>query len=308
MFGNHVKFSPNYRLFLPFLTTFTAKIVIKSKIMNYVELNVAIESAEQGEIVMAMLSDFPFESFTQDKSTLKAYIQQEMLAECKDDIDEMVEQWGGGRYIMLEDENWNSVWESNYPSVEVGHELRIRAPFHSADSSFATEVVIMPKMSFGTGHHSTTFLVCEALTKTPLSGFKVLDVGCGTGVLAIVALKYGAHDAVAIDIDSWSIESCEECVEANGVADRVEIIHGDITAVREQVEIYDMVIANINRNIILSQISQYALTLKRGGDMLLSGFFLQDVEAVESAAAQFSLNRVDVQSREGWAMLHLRKG
>ncbi|MFR9649810.1 MAG: 50S ribosomal protein L11 methyltransferase [Rikenellaceae bacterium] len=276
--------------------------------MNYVELNITVESTEQGEIAMALLSDFPFESFTQNSATsLKAYIPQEALSECKDDIDMLIEQWGGGRYIMLEDENWNSVWESNYPSVEVGTELRIRAPFHPADPSFNQEVVIMPKMSFGTGHHSTTYLVCQALTSMHLDGFKLLDVGCGTGVLAIVALKYGAQSAVAIDIDNWSIEACEECVEMNGVADRVEIIHGDITAAEQHIECYDMVIANINRNIILSQISQYALTLKRGGDMLLSGFFTEDVDAIIAAAEPLSLSRVSVESRQGWAMLHLRK-
>ncbi len=276
--------------------------------MNYVELNIAIDSTEQGEIVMALLSDFPFESFAQDATSLKAYIQQESLADCKESVDVLLEQWGGGRYIMLEDENWNSVWESNYPSVEVGQELRIRAPFHDADPSFNQEIVIMPKMSFGTGHHSTTYLVCQALTVLPLENFKILDVGCGTGVLAIVALKYGAQSAVAIDIDNWSIEACEECIEMNGVDDRVEIIHGDITAVAKDVECYDMVIANINRNIILSQISQYALTLKRGGDMLLSGFFTEDVDAIISVAEPLTLSRVSVESRQGWAMLHLRKG
>ncbi len=275
--------------------------------MNYIELNISVDSAEQGEIVVALLSDFPFESFSQDSTSVKAYIPQEAMADCKSQVDELIEQWGGGRYIMLEDENWNAVWESSYPSVEVGRELRIRAPFHLPDPQFNQEIVIMPKMSFGTGHHSTTYLVCEALTKLPIDGFKILDVGCGTGVLAIVALKYGAASAVAIDIDNWSIEAAVECVEMNGVKECVEIIHGDISAVEDSVESFDMVVANINRNIILAQLSQYTATLKRGGDMLLSGFFSGDVEAIARAAQEYSMEVVSSESREGWAMIHLRK-
>ena len=229
--------------------------------MNYISLNIAFSDAMQAEILTAELADYPFESFEADAGTLKAYIPQEQLADCKGEVDALLARYGvQGRYIAIETQNWNAVWESNFPPVDVEGRLLIRAPFHEPAPAGVMEVVVMPKMSFGTGHHATTWLVSRAVLDLGVAGRRGLDMGSGTGVLSIAGQHYG------------------------------------------------FILANINRNILTADMPAYAAALEPGGDLVMSGFLEQDVPAIVACAGELGLRPVATAARDGWMMVHVRKG
>ncbi len=280
--------------------------------MDYVELNIAISGEEQGEILMAELAEFPFESFQYEgKSYLKGYIPQDKLADCKGEVDEILTSYGitGSRYISIETQNWNAEWESNFERVEVGSRLLIRAPFHDSDPKFEREVVIMPKMSFGTGHHATTHLMAEWTmdlgAEGRLNGARGLDMGSGTGVLAIVAAKEGATMVDAVDIDEWADENCRENIVVNGVADRITPLLGDFSRVEGRS--YDFILANINRNILVANMASFSAALRDGGVLLISGFLEQDVETLKKAAESNGLTPIAERVRDGWVVIRIEK-
>ncbi len=280
--------------------------------MDYVELNIPIATLDEGEIIMADLADYPFESFVNEGTThLKGYIPQESLADCKGDIDSLLARYGvsGARYISIETQNWNAEWESNFECVEVGTRLLIRAPFHPSDARFDREVVIMPKMSFGTGHHATTHLMAELLmdmgTAGLLAGRVGLDMGSGTGVLAIVAAKEGARSVDAVDIDEWADENCRENIVVNGVESVVNPMLGDVSSVAGRS--YDFIAANINRNILLADLPRYAALLNAGGTLLMSGFLEQDIAILEQRVGEVGLRNVANCLRDGWVAMQVTK-
>ena len=275
--------------------------------MDYVELNIPIADAEQGEILTAFLADYPFESFEQGRDGLKAYIPQERLADCKDEIDSLLAGQGvtGARYVSIETQNWNALWESNFQPVDVDGRIYIRAPFHAPHPGDAMEVVIMPKMSFGTGHHATTHLMAAALADMELAGLRGLDMGSGTGVLAIVAAMRGAEHVDAVDIDEWADENCRENIVANGVADRITPMLGDCSLIEGRH--YDFIAANINRNILLADMPRYAATLSAGGALLMSGILERDIETIVARAVELGFEHADTRTRNGWAMVRMTK-
>lgn len=274
--------------------------------MDYVALNVACTGGEQAEILTAELADYAFESFETEGYVLKAYIRQDLLADCKAEIDALLVRYGvEGRYISIETQNWNALWESNFPAVDVEGRLLIRAPFHAPAPDGVPEVVVMPKMSFGTGHHATTWLMSRAVLDLGVAGRTGLDMGSGTGVLAIVAAKCGARHLDAVDIDDWADANCRENIEANGVADRIEPMLGDVRRIAGRR--YDFILANINRNILTADMAAYAATLLPGGDLVMSGFLAADVEAIEAAAAREGLLPVARAERDGWFLVHVRR-
>ncbi|MFI3318481.1 MAG: 50S ribosomal protein L11 methyltransferase [Rikenellaceae bacterium] len=274
--------------------------------MIYIELNIPITSAEEAEILTAELAEYPFESFTTDRTTLKAYMPHEELPEWKEEVDELLERYeiSGARYISIEDQNWNALWESNFERVEVARRLLIRAPFHEADPSFEMEVVIMPKMSFGTGHHSTTHLMSEAILDMDLSGKRGLDMGSGTGLLAIIAAKCGAEAVDAIDIDEWADENCRENISTNHLEGRINPMLGDASLLAGRK--YDFILANINRNILLKDMPSYAAALNPGGSLTISGFLKEDIEMLTARAAELGLSHAATREREGWIALELK--
>lgn len=275
--------------------------------MNYIALNIAFSDDTQAEILTAELADFPFESFETEDRMLKAYIPQERLADCKAGVDAVLAGLGvAGRYIAIETQNWNALWESNFPQVDVEGRLLIRAPFHAQVPEGTMEVVIMPKMSFGTGHHATTWLMASGVLDLNVTGKRGLDMGSGTGVLAIVAVKCGAAHVDAVDIDDWADENCRENIAANGVAEQISPILGDVRAIAGRE--YDFILANINRNILTADVGAYAASLRPGGELLMSGFLEQDAVAVTNAASAQGLYPVQTRMRDGWVMLHVRKG
>ncbi len=274
--------------------------------MDYISLQIPVADAEQGEILTAELADYPFESFETEGSTLKAYIPGDRLADCKSEVDALLERYGvSGRYIAIETQNWNALWERNYPATDVEGRLRIRAPFHEAAPAGELEVVVMPKMSFGTGHHATTWLMSRAVLDLGVSGRRGLDMGSGTGVLSIVAVKCGATHVDAVDIDDWADANCRENIAANGVSDRITPMLGDVRCIAGRH--YDFILANINRNILLADMPSYAAALNAGGDLVMSGFLEADVPSIVAAAGELGMTLVERAERNGWMMVHVRK-
>ena len=268
--------------------------------MNYISLNIAFSDDLQAEILTAELADYPFESFEADAGTLKAYIPQEQLADCKGEVDALLAHYGvQGRYIAIETQNWNAVWESNFPPVDVEGRLLIRAPFHEPAPAGVMEVVVMPKMSFGTGHHATTWLVSRAVLDLSVAGRRGLDMGSGTGVLSIVAAKCGAAHVDAVDIDDWADANCRENIASNGVADRIEPMLGDVRRIAGRH--YGFILANINRNILTADMPAYAAALDAGGWLLMSGILEADVAPLSEAARAAGFSVTGHALRNGWA-------
>ncbi|MBQ8745049.1 MAG: 50S ribosomal protein L11 methyltransferase [Rikenellaceae bacterium] len=275
--------------------------------MDYVELNIPCTSAEQSEILVAELAEWPFESFENEGTSLKAYIQRERLVDCMGEVDALLASYGveGARYIEIETQNWNALWESNFTPVDVEGKILIRAPFHPAQPDYRLEVVIMPKMSFGTGHHATTYLMSREMIGRDYTGRVGLDMGSGTGVLAIIAAKFGAERVDAVDIDDWAYENCIENIAQNGVSDRVVPILGDASAIEGKQ--YDFILANINRNILIADMPRYAAALRSGGELYMSGILERDVEDVRLRAAEFGIEMDGARFRNGWAVMRCVK-
>lgn len=274
--------------------------------MNYIELTLDTVDAEQAEILMAELADYPFESFSQEGARLKAYIPQERMADCKEEVDALLSRYGIARatYLSIEPQNWNALWEENFTPVAVDDRLTIRAPFH-APATTPLEVVIMPKMSFGTGHHATTCLMAAGILDHDVRGLHGLDMGCGTGVLAIIAALRGAAGVDAIDIDEWACENCIENIRTNGVEGKVSPMLGGIEMIADRH--YDFIMANINRNILVSQLPAYGAALRRGGWLSMSGILECDLELLSEAAKANGFSVVGSLLHEGWARLDVVK-
>lgn len=274
--------------------------------MDYTVLHIAVSDDEQAEILTAELADFPFESFETEGGLLKAYIPAVRLSGCKTDVDALLARRGvEGRYAVIPTQNWNASWESDFPPVDVEGRLRIRAPFHDPAPAGEMEAVVLPRMSFGTGHHATTWLMSRAVLGLGVAGRTGLDMGSGTGVLAIVAAKCGAAHVDAVDIDDWADENCRENVAANGISERITPMLGDVRRIAGRS--YDFILANINRNILVADMAAYAAALTPGGDLVMSGFLEQDVPAITEAAAKLGMTVAATADRDGWMLVHVKK-
>lgn len=199
--------------------------------------------------------------------------------------------------------NWNEEWEKNFQPILVEDSCCVRAPFHPA-TDVKYDIVIEPKMSFGTGHHATTHMMIQFLLNNDFEGKRVLDMGCGTGVLAIVAEKRGAKEVDAIDIDNWCYQNSIENVERNNCS-RITVYEGGAELLGEKK--YDVIIANINRNILLEDIKVYSRNLEAGGELYLSGFYAADIPAIVEECEKNGLDRVGSLEREEWVALQLKK-
>ncbi len=272
--------------------------------MKYIEFSIKCTSAEAAEIMMAELGDAGFDSFQQESAALKAYISTGELGTNLPAIEKLL---SGVDYTRaeMEERNWNSLWESNFEPVEVDGRCLIRAPFHESKGS-EYEVVIMPRMSFGTGHHATTSLMTSAIIDHDFTGQRGLDMGSGTGILAILAVKRGAEHVDAIDIDEWAYENSLDNISTNGVEGRVTPMQGDASLIEGRS--YDFILANINRNILLADMERYVASLVPGGLLIVSGILEGDVDAIVSHAASLGLKQERVRLRDGWAAVELRKG
>lgn len=274
--------------------------------MNYIEYKFKVEPVQPGsEILITFLGDMGFETFENTDSGFIAYIREDLQGDV--DLGALIFEDFKYNYTTqkLEQKNWNEEWEKNFEPVVVGDLLYIRAPFHAPDHRCKHEIVIMPKMSFGTGHHQTTRLVCKTMFGLDLKNKKVLDMGCGTAILAILAAKLGAKDITGIDIDQWCVEnSIENC--ATNDCSFIKVYQGGAEAL-DGVSGIDVLLANINRNILKAQISDYARVMNKGGELLMSGFFTTDADELKSVAGQNGFDFVASDHENEWCMLRFRK-
>jgi ribosomal protein L11 methyltransferase len=260
------------------------------------------------DILTAELAEAGFEMFVETPDGIKAYLRSELNRE------NILE----GIFILkdpslhhslkieqIEKRNWNEEWEKNFPVVEIGEELLIRAPFHEPGrNKYCYEIVIEPKMSFGTGHHDTTYLMAQQLLGLNVQGKRVLDMGCGTGILGILAAKKGASSVTAIDIEEWAFENAKENAERNAIFN-ISVEKGDVKLLASRS--FQLILANINKNVLLNDLGRYSESLEARGELLLSGFFESDSGELAIAAKAQGLICREQKARNGWAMMHLTK-
>ena len=256
------------------------------------------------DILIAELGDAGFESFVDETGGFLAYIPEPELDENKLlDIISNVAPGIEWEKKVIPPQNWNAVWEAQFDPIRLSDNCVIRAPFHLPVNDGSIELIIEPKMSFGTGHHATTRMMCKAMFSIQFEGKRVLDMGCGTGVLGILAAKLGASQVTAIDIEEWAVENAIENAERNGTV--LEVKKGGAEVIGN--ELFDVILANINRNILLADGPAYAAALKNEGCLLISGFLETDVQALlESYAAKGFINE-KTSGEENWRCLLLRK-
>lgn len=256
------------------------------------------------DVLIAELFEVGFDSFQEFDDGFEGSCEQSQFDE--DKVAVLFGQYPNVTYTVKEQEkvNWNEEWEKNYDPIIVGDKCIVRASFHEPQPQFEYEIIVTPKMSFGTGHHATTYQVLDYQMTLDHTSKNVLDVGTGTGILAIMAQKRGASFITATDIDEWCIENSEENFALNGVND-VSLIKGQIQEVASSD--FDIIIANINKNVLMDQISEYSGRLAKGGKLILSGFYESDIKDLEGEAMKHGMEKLKTTTRDKWAMLVLNK-
>ncbi|MEI7895786.1 MAG: 50S ribosomal protein L11 methyltransferase [bacterium] len=268
--------------------------------MDYIELSISNLGDFDPEIVIANLADLGFESFTESETGIQGYIQEDLYHEITvtQYLKQLQEEHGiEGSFLKIPARNWNAIWESAYEPVTIAGKCRVRAPFHQPEPGILHDIIIEPRMSFGTAHHETTSLMLEMLMDEDVTGKRMLDMGCGTGVIAILACRMGAADVVAIDNDEWAYSNALDNMEKND-AMPVKVIRGEADAIPDAV--YDFIVANINRNVLLEDIPCYATHLESHGVLLMSGFYEQDIEQIKAKSESAGLQYEYHKSENNW--------
>jgi len=272
---------------------------------KYLEFDFKIKPLSSwSEIVIAHLIESEFDSFLENTEGFLAYIPKNKFEERR--LKELQMRFSGIEisytFKEMPNINWNEEWEKNFPPINVENKVYIRAEFHSPQK-IDHEIIIHPKMSFGTGHHATTYLMIQQMIDMDFVNKKVLDMGCGTSILGIYAKKRGARDVLGIDIDEWSVENSVENADLNNTTIRVELG----TAENLGQEKFDIILANINRNILISDIHKYVEVLKKEGLLLLSGLCFFDVEDILQVCEEQDLVLNKKVQKEEWVSLLLAK-
>lgn len=273
---------------------------------NYIEYKFKVTETEPwNEIIIATISELPFESFVENENGFDAYIPSnlENEAEIKEVLFSLENVDFSFTRKEIEQENWNATWEENFTPILVNDQCLIRAEFHDTIENIPYEIIIQPKMSFGTGHHSTTHLMVEYILETEFKGKDILDMGCGTSILAILAMKKEANYAECIDIDEWAVENSIENGKRNGVSLDAKMGDNSLLGTKH----FDVILANINKNILLAQIPSYINVLNEGGDLFLSGLMEQDFEDILAFCTEHNLTFVSKKQRNEWIALHFKK-
>lgn len=276
--------------------------------MNYIELTIATGDTDAAALLMAEMAEAGFESFVENEQGFTAYIpERDFTPAMLDMLRFFHPESMQVSQALIPEQNWNATWEENFDAVEVDDFCCIRAPFHAPAQGKKYEIVIEPKMSFGTGHHETTSSMIRLMADLDFKGKTVLDMGCGTSVLAILAVMMGAGETHAIDNDEWAYRNSLENVQRNK-ADQILVALGDAKSLAAFPEgHFDIILANINRNILLADIPSYARVLQPGGRLLLSGFYEEDRPMVLEKCTQFSLREVRFLSLNHWIALETQK-
>ena len=253
----------------------------------------------QHDMLTTMLAEIGFDSFMDEDYALKAYCSTDSRDDMAVENLLLDPAFTDLRLLKVEempDKDWNELWEASYQPVVVNERCRVRAPFHEPDPSFEFDLVIEPKMSFGTANHETTAQIIQLMLETDFKGKEVLDMGSGTAVLAILAKKLGAGHTVAIDNDEWAYRNAFTNVDLNGVSD-IDIILGDALSIQGQ---FDVVLANINRNILLRDMHYYVEAMKPGAHIFFSGFYTEDLESIKVEAERLGLHYERHLTRNNW--------
>lgn len=269
----------------------------------YLAYHFSVEPKELGsEILIAELGELPFESFIETENGFSAFIQKDLWT--KDILDAVYLLHNPDFTISytieeIDQVNWNEEWEKNFEAIDVDGKCHVRAPFHPKTNA-EFDIVIEPKMSFGTGHHETTHMMIQHLLEMDVNNMKTLDMGCGTAILAILAEMKGAKPIDAIDIDNWCYLNSIENAERNNCTE-ISVYEGDADLLKGKK--YDLIIANINRNILLNDMQQYVDCLNKGGVLLLSGFYLEDIPVIDASCTEKGLTYVKKFERNNWTSL-----
>lgn len=269
----------------------------------YLAYHFSVEPKELGsEILIAELGEKPFESFMETENGFSAFIQKDL---CTKNILDDIYLLHSPEFIIshtieeIEQINWNEEWEKNFEPIDVGGKCHVRAPFHPKTNA-EFDIVIEPKMSFGTGHHETTHMMIQHLLETDVANMKTLDMGCGTAILAILAEMKGAKPIDAIDIDNWCYLNSIENAERNNCHE-ISVYEGDASLLKNKK--YDLIIANINRNILLNDMHHYVDCLNKNGILLLSGFYNEDIPFIDESCTEKGLTFVKKFERNNWVSL-----
>ncbi len=275
--------------------------------MNYIEVQFELSPVNPArEILYAELGELGFESFQDTENGLNAYVQVDQFD--RNSLESLMIHSLEGQSVNIvveeiQDQNWNAVWESNFEPIEVNDKCVIRAPFHDS-TSVPYDVVISPQMSFGTGHHETTFLISQELFHLDLEGKSLLDMGCGTGVLAILAKMLGAGATRAIDIEDWAYQNTLENIALNNIDDIV-VDKGGFEILADQT--FNVILANINRNVLMENMPVLSQCLEPRGCLILSGFFNTDIDLLKQQADKYGLKFASSKLKNNWAMLVFEK-
>lgn len=280
---------------------------------EYIEVAVKITpySEENAEIVTAEISELPFESFTAEEPYLKCYIQKELYSQqaLKVVLDGVSEYGFEVEFTsnLMPAVNWNAVWESQFTPIVVDEKCTIKASFHEGLKKTRYNITIDPKMAFGTGHHQTTYMMCRALldNEDAVRGKVVMDMGCGTAVLAILAAKMKASHVYGIDIDAVATISAYDNARLNRVGKLIETYCGDASLLQRNS--YDVLLANINRNILLQDIPTYSVCIRKGGLLFVSGFYLEDMPMIVAVAQNAGLEYVSHDTIDNWCCIKFAK-
>ncbi|MBI9033304.1 MAG: 50S ribosomal protein L11 methyltransferase [Bacteroidales bacterium] len=274
--------------------------ILKLQSVNYIELNCTINPIEPfRDLLVAELAEIGFESFVETDNGLQAYIIEADFDESKImslnvfDLPLCSIEYS---FKPIVEQNWNAVWESNYEAVLIADQCYVRAPFHEAIPEVKYDIVIEPKMSFGTAHHPTTSLMTEFVLELDLDNKSFLDMGCGTGLLAILAAKRGAKPVSAIDIDEWAYENSIENCERNQV-EYIDVLKGGAEVIEGS---FDIILANINRNILLNDMHHYTDHITAKGTLILSGFYEHDLAMIQEKAEGLGYEYQNHKIKNNW--------
>ena len=274
--------------------------------MNYIELVCELNpySEESAGIIIALLSELGFESFSDENPVVKAWIKENLfnkdIQNALNDIS-LPDIQIDFKHQIIKEQNWNETWEKNYfQPILIADKCLVKSTFHTNTPKVKYEILIDPKMSFGTGHHETTSLMIEEILELDVQGKTILDMGCGTGILSILSAQKGAKEIYAIDIDKWSYENTLENLKLNSIKN-VHVEQGDKRIIGSK--FFNIIYANINKNVLLEDIPEYASHIHQGGKLLLSGFYTEDFDDIHRLASKSGLELYKKREKNNWQML-----
>ncbi len=271
--------------------------------MNYIEVSIQVEP-DFRDILIAELAGYHYESFVETDDGVNAYCATGLFSEIE--LDELQTRYRDTfdfhySFQEIEQQNWNEEWEKNFQPLVIGNQVSVRASFHPQPAEVKYDIIINPKMSFGTGHHETTSLMLGLQLEVDHKNKTVLDMGCGTGILAIFAHKLGAAKTVAVEIEDWTVENARENAQINH-CQRIDVRLGDVSTIKEN-EQFDILLANINRNVLLQDMERYAAMLSPNATVLLSGFYEEDVPLIAAEAKKHGLTQQDLRTKNRWTAM-----